>query len=245
MEFRKLSSGQVIEFLEKNGWQSSDDIYAQASNLFNTLSQNNANTFSLPVIDLYIATKLKPTLVSPQRYTRESILNANPQVISQFANLMNLPLDNNVRTRIIRILDFMELIYPLTIREVINKLPDTEIYYEILTSQPVDEYWTVDRLYRHSNDDFNQDYPPGGFNIHKRDNKQYLSLIMEPHEDFISGLGDLDLPANPENIRLVVPRTFQDSVTIGDDPSNREETTFQFVGIKPIDSRMLEYITVN
>ena len=149
MNFRKLHRNEIFQFCERNGRYCWDDFNGTAAQLFSEYQQSKSVIFTEPVIDLYIATTLKNTITCTEKYTREMINNADSQTINQFANIMGIQVDDNVKSRIIRILGFMELIYPLTIREVLKFFSGMILYYEILTDVKVDEEWTIDRMCRH------------------------------------------------------------------------------------------------
>jgi hypothetical protein len=264
MNFHKLSYNQIVEFLALNNANPAMDIYKQAANLFNELKGMNGNTFTISLVDLYIATQLQNVIDPTQIYTRESILNADPTTILQFATIMGLPMDNNVRERIIRILDFMELIYPLTIGEVITKVETSVFYYEISTNESVSVDSTIDSLYRHVIEEFNiHKCDTGSYEIHKEGNKQYLSLELKYNDESSPEYEYWEFPATKENMmtafnydavsetnsvssngKLIVPSEFSDYVYIEIDGGydERSDIIFIFNRIEPFDKRIIDYI---
>lgn len=265
MDLRKLYNQEILDFMKINNRQiphpydirSFDGIKDKIFNdLFNELVSKNANTFTFPVIDLYIATQLKPR--SSQKYTRDSILKADPSTIQEFAQIMNLPIDNNTRSRILRILDYMELIFPINFVKLFGCLEESKIYYEILTDKPVNEEFTTDKLYRHSIDGFDE-YETNSFAIHREENKQYLVISLRVCDNVWSSKFERKA-ATPENMKaafveypeiissegkLIIPQSFKDDVYLEDpdDDVIDESVIFKFDRVNTPDQRLLEYIT--
>lgn len=241
MNFHKLYRDQVEDFLRLNGQSPQNDIYTQAADLFNEPSTR----FTFSVINLYVASLLKPI----QTYTVESILNAGPEIIQQFAVTMNIP--GISKERIVDILDLAGLIYPLSIAQIISKFVNTEFYYEIPTNESIQEEGTVDQLYRHIIDEFwKYGYETTGYYIHKEGFKQYLVLKPEIERGFIYDHlpEDENISATPENMinifgseKIRVPINFVDRVVIevNDDYEYLDNTVFTLSKIETPDQKNL------
>jgi len=254
MNFDRLSSDQLREFLTLNGIDVSQMLHEisladGAQELFNHLRQQNATTFTEPVIDLYIATQLK-NLPAPF-YTREDILNADDRTIAQFASIMGLPIDTNTRTRIIRILDFMNLILPINLDQLISDFSNVEFYYEIPVTEKVRKEATIDSLYRHVIEEF-ANLPEGvlyildpvGFEVRREGSKQYLvvSFKIELEDEVYERISDFDILATEENMRrvfgsdkIIVPKSFVDHVKVGEEYDDYQ-VTFKLTRIETPDS---------
>ncbi len=155
MNFENLTQDQAREFLIANGidvGKIQEGLLKNKSEiLFYRLYQEKANTFTHPYADLYIASQLKRIMKSEYLYHTAHILNADMTTLRQFANIMDIPMDRFVRERIIRILDFMEVLVPMTMGDLIDGgLDQMTIYYEIITDTQgkIDKY-TVTNMHLH------------------------------------------------------------------------------------------------
>lgn len=106
MDWDKLTDYQLIEFLQLyKVTPQFENLSLQAEKIYNqVISQLGNNViFTLPVIDLYIASNFKGNI--PQKYLPETIRNLPSQKLQQFAVVFNLP--DITPERLIRILNFL------------------------------------------------------------------------------------------------------------------------------------------
>jgi hypothetical protein len=272
MNFNKLTDNQVQDFLALNAvdisdtlttptkrytpdgviiWTYPPTIREKASELFNQLRSLNATTFTVPVIDLYIATELRSKVVPTQRYNINDIMRID---LSGFATAFNIPMDYNTRERVIRILNFMELLDSVTIEDLINTLESSTLKYEILTDRVVDPEPTIDSLYRHTLDRFEDyGYDTNSFEIFTENNKQFLTLTAKLNDGHSFEEEHLKLPATRENMlnsfprissvngKLTIPFQFHYEIAYGED---YEEVIFKLDQIIPNNEIVANYFEI-
>lgn len=247
-----LSFNQIIEAKKRGLILSRDELDRRAEELFRELSQRNAQTFTLPVIDLYVAHQAKTQFRPGQLYNKDDVLKASPEVVNEFAKIFL----TNDRQRIVRMLDWMELTQ-LTIEELIGVFEESRIWYLIPTTRAVDSEGTEDQLYRHVVQ--LSDWEATNYNVEVKGDNKYLTLRPEfdPLEidDEFRGL-----PATRDNIRLAfaqdypeisrygaltIPRSFQDYVDLlVDGGRDAVEVIFQYDHLDPSDSRLLQHVVI-
>lgn len=194
MDFLKLTTSQLNEFLNVNGFDITGISRHEARNevaviflrLYRAKAKAKDGTFTIPVMDLYIASQLKQIMKPVYLYTLEYLTNAGPEVISRFATIMGIPIDGITRERVIRILDFMEILIPMDAGDLIDNLTKMTIYYEIIedVGATIDEFTAI-RLY-----DENLAY------LNRKENDVEYSLAIKEAE--IIEAEFLDLPGDPE-----------------------------------------------
>lgn len=103
MDFSKLTDDELLEYIFSKGYNPSQDLARQASEIFD---EDQALT-TIPVEDLYIATQSANTL--NKFYSSSYILNMSNEKAKQLSEKIGLSYVD--RTRILRVLKILGLIY--------------------------------------------------------------------------------------------------------------------------------------
>ena len=274
MDFQKLTPKDVYDFFVLNGRtiQSTTtinpltgrrypDIYVQAAELFQELVLRGENTFTEPVVDLYIADQLGPTLPPDTRYDRSEIDRATPDELSAYAAGLDLPMNERTKERVLRILDYLEVLYPLTILKLMLILSETVFYYQIQVPSgiEVNPTYTRERLWSHSINEL-EGYQIEQMEVRTENQGWFLVFRMTLDLDSFNYDESLEeLPATPENLdrflagfpsyfdhHLVIPPRFMEEVAIN--LPNGQVTTlkveYRFSRMEGPDNRLSEYLEV-
>src|SRR3990172_5253880 len=269
MDFQKLTPKDVYDFFVLNGrtLQSTTtinpltgrrypDIYVQAAELFQELVLRGENTFTEPVVDLYIADQLSPTLPPDIRYDRSEIERATPDELTAYAAGLDLPINERTKERVLRILDYLEVLYPLTILKLMLILSETVFYYQIQVPGEIEvnPTYTRERLWSHSINELE------GYQIEQmevRTENQGWFLVFRMNLDLDSFYYDEtleELAATPENLdrflagfpsyfdhHLVIPPRFMEEVAINlpnGQVTTLESVEYRFSRIEGSDNRL-------
>ena len=147
-----------------------------------------------------------------------------------------------------------------TIGEILGLLEDSTFYYEILTDIKISEEPTEDCLHRHVLEDF-PGYKANSFTVHRKPNKQYLSMTLKFDDDLSFDDDKLNKLATVENMKLcfidemissegklIIPYCFEDSI-YPEKYANSSSIAIGFLDVEFIFSHvdnilLLDYITV-
>jgi hypothetical protein len=272
MNFHELTYKEVDDFLQLNGINDHNiktvyaytytypDPYQLAEQLFHRLEQGNAQTFTEPVIDLWIANRVKPifALHPETRYDKNIIQTVSIEKLDQFANLFNLPLNENLRPRILRILNYLHILTPITMGQLLSMFLAARFYYkiEVDPNTLIDPEITEDGLWRHVIDGLD-DFDTKHIKVKKENDTWYLILGLDFKDDILdddyNNFIDTNITADNfrrlfhiDGDRITVALRFEDDIVVTDanDNDNYEfvNATFTLSHIVSDDNRMFDYV---
>ncbi len=284
MDFSKSSKRQLLYFLEKN--KLSVDPQIPITNLIanvKMLSMNldiaSVDAFIEIIVDLYTALKLEqnadPDDLSNIRYSKEQIRSMSYDKLNEFTDIMGLELtledELDMRKRVERILDFLEVLYPIDIKQLFDEFEQCVFFYKINTNVNIDNEVTIDLLYRHKFENFPENIDINYLEIVSDDANKYLTFKMELNdendtissdeyggnsmlstkENLIKLAGDSDMKTIiSENGKLLIPGSFKDFVTYQSLQGemidyNEVDVLFTFDHMECKDRRIKNYIDVS